>query len=309
MATSRSFVRFLAIGSLLALLPAARAAAVSPGANGVIAYVAGSEVRTVAPDGTGIFTVTALKPGRRITDLAWSPDGQRIAIADRSVAAGGAAPRVLVVNAIGTDQHVAVPAGRFPMRVGVVSAIAWSPDGKRLAICADGAVTFVAAVDGDRMRQLDSGHPDCATDWSPDGRQLVGYALLGGVNGRSDVIVMRPDGDGRHVIVSGGSNLDPSWSPDGDQIVFSRTFRPLGYPADLFTVASIGLSLHRLTNTPARDERSASWSPDGTRIVYLRTSELSMWTIDPAGGEQDRVLPPPSGDEPRPDVPAWQPLT
>jgi Tol biopolymer transport system component len=309
MASPRSLLLGCALaGSSLAMIPLVPAAAVSPGTNGLIAYVAGSEVRTVGPDGLGDATVTTLRAGRKITDIAWSPDGRRLAIADRLIVGARARPRVLVVDATGAGKQVILRPGRFPDSVEVVRHLAWSPDGRRLAICADLRSSFIAAADGHLFRAIDSHHPDCVTDWSPDGRQLVGFVLTGKPDRRTDVVVMRPDGEGRHVIVAGGKNLDPAWSPEEDLIVFCRTTLRDDHPLNIFTVAAIGLRLHRITNTPGRDERSATWSPDGSRIVYLRNGVRALWTLAPEGGNQKRVLPGPGSTEPRPRLPAWQPV-
>jgi Tol biopolymer transport system component len=309
MASPRSLLFGCAlVGSSLGLFPVAPAAAVSPGANGLIAYVVGSEVRTVGSDGIGHGTVTTLGAGRKITDIAWSPDGQYLAIADRLVIGARARPRVLVVGATGAGKQVILRPGRFPNSVEVVRHLAWSPDGRRLAICADLRSSFLAAVDGHRFGAIESRHPDCVTDWSPNGRQLVGFALTGKPNQRTDVVVMRPDGEGRHVIVAGGKNLDPAWSPDGFRIVFCRTTLPGHHPLNVYTVASIGVSLHRLTNTPVRDERNATWSPDGSRILYQRHGVRALWTLAPEGGNQQRVLPAAGPTEPGPRLPAWQPV-
>jgi Tol biopolymer transport system component len=187
-------------------------AAWSPDGTRIAAGV-GSEVRSVAADGTDVRTLaTGLEPGR----VAWSPDGTRLAVS-------GASDGVWVVAADRPARTVQVAEqlqGEGP------AVASWSPDSSRLAYFTtprDGSRGFVPEVhtvapDGTDDRRLYRG-PCCvsgwgAPAWSPDGRSIAlmvdtdnpstgvhGLVIVDVATGRSSVLPVRY------------TRGDPVWNP------------------------------------------------------------------------------------------------
>jgi D-alanyl-D-alanine carboxypeptidase len=180
----------------------------------------------------------------------------------------------------------------------------WSPDGSAIAYSAnvDGdQEIYLIAPDGTNRRQLtNNGANDIGPAWSPDGAWLA-YST----GSPTDIHVMRADGTADRVLVGEpGNEWWPAWSPDGKQIVFESggalfvvpaeggaptripiqqvrvTMFPAWAPgkailfssdAELYSVASDGSGLKRVTQTSTAEE-SMAWGPDGS-IVY----QVSRW--------------------------------
>ena len=206
--------------------------------------------------------------------------------------------------------------------LGVTATCArWWPDGSKILITNDGAVTpghplrpATVRPDGSGLEPLDattdpSLNLGCG-DVSPDGRLLVLEGFNEKVPGRNGIYVVRSsDGGGlRRVVASlpGGYDANPVFSPDGTRIAFFGTkpgVSPQGAGA-LFTVNLDGSHLRRITPWGGAF-MDQGWSPDGSWIVYQRPyGVLSL--VHPDGTDRRDVpvaLPSGSGAA----NPAWSP--
>ncbi|MFH1766370.1 MAG: tetratricopeptide repeat protein, partial [Gemmatimonadota bacterium] len=104
-------------------------------------------------------------------DIAFSPDGQRIAFfsgdAIKTISVSGGEPRTLI-QIDGFNQH---------------SELAWSPSGEAIAYSYDGRI-WVASLDGGRPQELVTGLPGDLRlgymSWSPDGQKIAFTGVKGG---------------------------------------------------------------------------------------------------------------------------------
>jgi len=134
---------------------------------------------------------------------------------------------------------------------------------------AGGSKLFIAAVDGNGLRQLTQGPAEDATPkWSFDGKHIA-YASRG-ADGNEDIWVVNADGSGaRRITDHPASDSHPSWSPDGRRIVFCST-RGDGENDDIWVADVDGANLVRLTDNGLAWDTFPSFSPDGSQVLFRR---------------------------------------
>ena len=153
-----------------------------------------------------------------------------------------------------------------------VSAVAWSPDGKRIATGSDDGVRVWDAVTGEELLSLECGRGVESVVWSPDGKRIAtgsddGVWVWDAVTGEELLSLER-----------GRGARSVSWSPDGRRIVTSSTFDDLRV-WDAVTGKEL-LSLER-----GRGARSVAWSPDGRRIA-TGSNDGDFWVWDAVTGKE-----------------------
>ena len=138
--------------------------------------------------------------------------------------------------------------------------------------------------------------PRTRTAWSPDGSRIA----FESVSTRSLVVVdvsgITP-GAPTELVPGAG----PSWSPDGSRIAY---FAEVDGNTDIYSVASDGTDVTRLTDDPAPDY-SPRWSPDGERIAFVseRDGDQDIVVMATDGTDQVDVT-----DDPVPDeAHVWSP--
>jgi TolB protein len=168
---------------------------------------------------------------------------------------------------------------------GINSAVAWSPDGKTVALTLskDGSPEiYTLRLGTSEFRRL-TNHRGIETDptWSPTGREI---AYSSNRNGPAQIWVMDAEGANPRRLTTGGYDTQPRWSPRGDTIVFTR--RSAG-GFDLWAIAPDGTNERRLTNGNGTND-SAAWAPNGRHLVFSssRGGRPQLYTMLVDGSEQ-----------------------
>ncbi len=219
-----------------------------------LAFSAGAAGVYVAEgDGSAPRRVSAL--AARL--VAWSPDGQKLAIATDTeiaiVAAGGTERPITVAGAPGGSDYF--------------GGIEWSPDRTRLlytvtrqnAAGPNTAETFIAGLDGAPPRAL--GEMSGAR-WSPNGRAIV---FVRPAAAESSELWLKDVNDGKERKLADlglGRGGTPHWSPDGVRIAVVAGSGV--YVVDVKDGAATLVA----TNIGNFGTTIAGWSPD-SQLIYL----------------------------------------
>ena len=134
-------------------------------------------------------------------------------------------------------------------------AVAWSPDGRRLAFAGELAtgLRLVEPESGDVTKLEAAGLPSSISDvaWAPDGKRLAAATRQG--------LFIVPSAGGRARRVGAARPVrDVVWSPNGGRLAFTAPRTARGRRTDLYVVDTDGRGLKRLTANPGYD-LAPSW--------------------------------------------------
>lgn len=222
-----------------------------------------------------------------VSDLAWSPDGKRLALVVADVDPDNPNP-----DAAKDDEKTPKPI--------VVKRLQFKQDGQ-------GYLTdrrdhlYVFDLGTKASVQVTSGPGDDASPaWSPDGRLLAfvsNRTANPDANQNTDVFVVEPVAGAapRALTTSPGSDGSPSWSPDGKSVVYVAGGDPgdLWYgPSHLAVVGREGGAPRELTRSLDRNAGAPEFTPDGRHILFLLedrgTQQLAR--VPAAGGTLERIV-------------------
>ena len=181
-------------------------------------------VEVVTPERREPTVVYRAPSSQTIRDLAWSPDGGRLALVVGSPIGAG---RVFVMHVTRHDLKPVTPGHAVTS-----TSVTWSPDGRQLAYDVGragrpdrGTAIAVSRPDGSKRRVITPAHENAvAPAWSPDGRRIAYvFASAGGQYAdRSGAVEVVPAAGGTPRKVSGiYDGYDPTWAPDSQAVYFA----------------------------------------------------------------------------------------
>jgi WD40 repeat protein/predicted Ser/Thr protein kinase len=211
----------------------------------------------------------------RITAVAWSPDGKRIASAsyDKTVQVWDAA----------NGQHLLTYRGHLQR----VYALAWSPDSTRVVSGGDDVRVFVWDATTGKTLQNFAGHIASvrALCWSPHGAAIASAS--------EDTTVQVWDARTTNVLYCYRNHTKPvyalSWSPDGKYLASGGEDKdvrvwtalpeqPKGFLSRLLTAPPVQKKLYGQDGNGSGRINDLAWAPDGRRIASATGNyQIRIW--------------------------------
>lgn len=247
--------------------------------DGPIGVTAGTEVELIdlASDRRTVIT-----SNMNVQDLAFAPDGERVALIDPFHS-----PRVVALDVITSPEPTSAPGSAYGPPAMLYPAFA--PDGE--------AVAFLRGQDSLELTflWLGAGDPPAIPtpltihplSWAPDSRHIASAALIeisGDGGGDWEIVVASPgDSDFTRLTNRRGIDVSPAWSPDGSAIAYLQDAGP-GTVA-LAIMDADGSDQRTLLTFDGNASAAAqpAWSPDGSRVAiaqFLEDSPAMVHLVD-----------------------------
>lgn len=276
-----------------------------PGKNGRIAFVQGSDIYTMKPDGSDVRQLTNLGPDSWASWQSWSPDGRRIVF--NEFRPPDFLGQLWLMNADGSNQHLLLAEPDF-----YDQTPSFTPDGSSVVFTrcrldvADTCALYRIDVTGGGLTAITNfelGIIDLKGEYSASGSLAFNSVARKGIICAIYVTGNSPSGLSRITPAPLWAQL-PNWSPDGRRIAFS-THCQNPQNQEIWVVDAEGTGLRRLTKNGndyfARPhDYNPSWSPQGDAIVFERdapdfsSSSIVIMKADGSSGKKLFTLHPSS---------------
>jgi len=217
-------------------------------------------------------------------DIAWSPDGRRIAF--KSYRDGNDEIYVVDVSGEATSPR------NLTMHPGSDFQPHFSPDGAQLAFASNrggsAGLYRLELGSGTVTTLLDTEASESSPRFSPDGARI---AFVSGADGDDDIFVMEADGTKvRRVAGSQASDWSPRWSPDGSTLLYIEG----SFETDEWDLRSVRVDAPGASQLVVAgvDSGNAAWHPSGERIYFGRyvDGESRLFSARPDGSDVQPVL-------------------
>lgn len=292
-----------------------------------LAYVTGNDLRVAAADGAPTVLVgkegdpltPAPEDGRRVGEIAWSPEGRWIAYERRARAQEGP-PETSVwkVSTEGDEPIRLYPNDQEGQRELMGPMVrGWTGDGHFLllqddmrsaSLLTDGSPLYALPAAGGspiRLAQSVLPHDDFVAPAPTDSRvAIVAGAGRATWNEKRIAIAQSPGGEFAYLTAEDLAALSPTWSPDGPRLAYASMAEQAnvagGEPArqalmdrSIRLIDAGSAENRQLTADPGyRDERPL-WSADGSHLLFARLNaedRASLWIAPVEGGEPQQVV-------------------
>ena len=186
-------------------------------------------------------------------------------------------------------------------RVGVATAtpraLAWSPDGSRLAFVTAGsdrrAIAVVSSLGGIPRVLLDVGSsPILGIDWSPDGSRIA-YAWHPAPFTTFQINLVSTDSLSSRTLTTGDQaavgDAYPSFSPDGQLIAFARFATETW--GDVY-VRRVDTGVETRLTSDERNITALTFTPDGRSVTFAsdRDGGSAVWRVPIVRGSPERIV-------------------
>jgi len=240
--------------------------------NGRIAFIQGSDIYTVLPDGSNVLRLTRLGPDKFAESPSWEPDDSQIVYTVRFT---DGHPQLWIMKANGGNQHRLLDDPSYGNAAG-----AFSPDGRSLLFSrCDGSGDcgiYHVKIDGTGLTALTKIQPgvvDTSPAYSTDGRKIAFERRE--PNAPPAILLMSQDGSNiRPLSLFGAHAQHPKWSPDGSRIAFSCDCDGSGR-LEIWLTDHSGDELTSLVDIASMEgmsvsssHRFPSWSPDQNFLAF-----------------------------------------
>jgi len=279
-----------------------------------------------AAEGNGFYIVPALGgPERKLAEadgyihtegiplrLAWHPQGEYLAVADRSSPLD---PFSLFLLSIETGEKRGLTRPRLtqpPYQYFGDWNPAFSPDGKMLAFTrAVNGINmdlYIVPVSGGEPRRLtfDDAHLKSLA-WTPDGSEIVFSSSRGGSVNNATLWKIPAAGGAPERLTGIGQNVFTlAIDRQGGRLAYEQRIHDTNiYRIDVSDSTGQGSPHTQLISSTFQDD-SPDVSPDGKRIVYVsdRTGSLELWLCDGDGANPIQLT---NFGGPHTGTPRWSP--
>jgi WD40 repeat protein len=256
-------------------------------AIGGMGLTSGNELQLYRFNGATLSAVTSQDYGSSIKSLAWSPDGKYLAIGGNGATTFGGIANTNELQIYRFDGQ-ALTTVTSQGYGSYIDSLAWSPDGKYLAIGGSTPTTFGGGASSNEFQvyrfsglaltavaSQDYGSIIRALAWSPDGQ----YVAIGGnwPTNSDELQIYRFNGITLNAITTQGYGTSSTtdiysiaWSPDGCYLAISgrnaATFGGSANTDELQIYQFNGSSIRPITSQSfgaSPEVFSTAWSPDG----------------------------------------------